>query len=261
MLTPAELYDVTDKVVVVTGGSSGIGEMIATGFVHAGARVFISSRKADVCDAVAGKLSSVGVCVSAPADLSTLDGVRHLVDEVTAAEGRLAVLINNAGTTWGAPLEEYPDHAFDRVFALNVKSVFNATVQFLPLLRSSASPEDPSRVINIGSIEGLRVPEWENYAYPASKAAVHMLTRHLARRLAAESITVNAIAPGLFPSRMMSFVADDPEASVELAEQVPLRRWGRPEDVAGTAMFLASRAGAYLTGALITVDGGLSMQA
>jgi NAD(P)-dependent dehydrogenase (short-subunit alcohol dehydrogenase family) len=258
MLSPAELFDVSGKVVVVTGGSRGIGEMIASGFVHAGARVYISSRKAEACETVAGELSQHGVCVSAPADLSTLDGVRALVEQVSAAEERLDVLVNNAGITWGAPLEEYPDDAFDRVFALNVKSVFHSTVQFLPMLRAAASPEQPARVINIGSIEGLRVPDWENYAYPSSKAGVHMLTRHLAHRLAAESILVNAIAPGLFPSRMTAFVSNDPDASAAVESTVPLRRWGRPEDAAGAAIFLASPAGSYLTGAVIPVDGGVA---
>jgi NAD(P)-dependent dehydrogenase (short-subunit alcohol dehydrogenase family) len=258
MLSPAQLFDVSDKVVVVTGGSRGIGEMIASGFVHAGARVYISSRKAAACEAVAAELSQYGVCVSAPADLSTLEGVRQLVSQVGGSEERLDVLVNNAGITWGAPLEEYPDDAFDRVFALNVKSVFHSTVQFLPMLRASATAEQPARVINIGSIEGLRVPEWENYAYPASKAAVHMLTRQLAHRLASESITVNAIAPGLFPSRMTAFVASDPEVSAAVEQIVPLRRWGRPEDAAGVAIFLASPAGSYLTGAVIPVDGGVA---
>jgi NAD(P)-dependent dehydrogenase (short-subunit alcohol dehydrogenase family) len=258
MLSPAELFDVSDKVVVVTGGSRGIGEMIASGFVHGRARVYISSRKADACGAVAAELSQHGVCVAAPADLSTLEGVRSLVKQVGEAEERVDVLVNNAGITWGAPLEEYPDDAFDRVFALNVKSVFHATVQFLPMLRAAASPEDPGRVINIGSVEGLRVPDWENYAYPASKAGVHMLTRHLAHRLASESITVNAIAPGLFPTRMTAFVSSDPDMSAAVEETVPLRRWGRPEDAAGAAIFLASHAGSYLTGAVIPVDGGVS---
>jgi NAD(P)-dependent dehydrogenase (short-subunit alcohol dehydrogenase family) len=253
-----ELFSVAGKVVVVTGGSRGIGEMIASGFVNAGARVYICSRKAEACAELAAELSRSGSCIAAPADLSTLEGVNHLVEQVGAREEGVDVLVNNAGITWGAPLEDYPDDAFDRVLALNVKSVFHTTVQFLPLLRTSARQDAPARVINIGSIEGIRVPEWENYAYPASKAAVHMLTRQLAHRLAAESITVNAIAPGLFPSRMTAFIADDPAAAGEAAQTVPLGRWGRPDDIAGTAIFLASGAGAYLTGAVIPVDGGVS---
>ncbi len=258
MTSTGELFDVAGKVVVVTGGSRGIGEMIAAGFTRAGARVYISSRKAEACRALAEELSSAGECIAAPADLSTLEGVRQLVDTVAEREQRVDVLVNNAGVTWGAPLEEYPDEGFDRVFALNVKAAFHATVQFLPLLRAAASAEDPARVINVGSIEGLAVPAWENYAYPASKAAVHMLTRQLAHRLAGEAITVNAIAPGLFPSRMTAFVSQDPEASAAVEQIIPLRRWGRPEDMAGVTQFLASRAGSYLTGAVIPVDGGIS---
>jgi NAD(P)-dependent dehydrogenase (short-subunit alcohol dehydrogenase family) len=264
MRTPAELFDVSGKVVVVTGGSRGIGEMIAAGFVAGGARVYISSRKADACEAIAAELTAQattgGSCHAAPADLSTPAGVRELVDTVASAEQRLDVLVNNAGVTWGAPLEDYPDEAFDRVFNLNVKSVFSATVRFLALLRAAGTPDEPARVINIGSIEGITVPEWENYAYPASKAAVHNLTRVLAHRMAVqrESITVNAVAPGPFPSKMTAFVADDPAANAEIAKLVPLRRWGRPEDVAGACIYLASAAGAYVTGVVLPVDGGIS---
>jgi len=232
--------------------------MIAAGFTRAGARVYISSRKADACRTLAGELSADGECIAAPADLSSLAGVRQLVEVVSEREDRLHVLVNNAGITWGAPLKGYPDDAFDRVFALNVKSAFHCTVQFLQLLTAAATPDDPARVINVGSIEGMRVPAWENYAYPASKAAVHMLTRQLAHRLAAQSITVNVIAPGLFPSRMTAFVSQDPEASGAVEREVPLRRWGRPDDMAGVSLFLASRAGSYLTGAVIPVDGGVS---
>jgi NAD(P)-dependent dehydrogenase (short-subunit alcohol dehydrogenase family) len=264
MRTPAELFDVSGKVVVVTGGSRGIGEMIAAGFVAGGARVYICSRKAEACVALAAQLtsqaSSGGECIAAPADLSTVAGVEQLVAAVSAREARLDVLVNNAGVTWGAPLEEYPDDAFDRVFALNLKSVFHATVRFLPLLRAAASPRTPARVINIGSVEGITVPEWENYAYPASKAAVHNLTRTLAHRMAAqkESITVNAVAPGPFPSRMTAFAADDAAANAEIAELVPLGRWGEAEDVAGACIYLASAAGTYVTGAILPVDGGIS---
>ncbi len=264
MRTPAELFDVSGKVVVVTGGSRGIGEMIAAGFVAGGARVYISSRKADACEALAAELtaqaSTGGECIAAPADLSTLAGVEQLVAAVSDREARLHVLVNNAGVTWGAPLEQYPDEAFDRVFALNVKSVFNATVRFLALLRAAASPRDPARVINIGSVEGITIPEWENYAYPASKAAVHHLTRNLAHRMATqkESITVNAIAPGPFPSRMTAFVADDETSNAEIAELIPLGRWGEPEDVAAACIYLASAGGTYVTGAVLPVDGGIS---
>ena len=230
--------------------------MIAEAFVEAGARVYISSRKAEVCDEVAAELSKKGECISAPADLSSVEGCKQLFEAVSARESSLDVLVNNAGAAWGAPFEEYPEDGYDKVMNLNVKGVFFCTQLFLPLLRKAASPEDPARVINIGSIDGLRVPMLQNYAYSASKAAVHMLTRHLAHHLVEEHITVNAIAPGPFPSKMTKFMFDMGEDVV--ASNVPLGRPGRADDMAGTALFLASRAGSYLTGAVIPVDGGVS---
>ena len=254
----SELFDVSNKAVVVTGGSRGIGLIIARGFVQGGARVYISARKAEACDEAAAELSKDGECVSVPADLATPEGAQHLVDTVTAREPALHVLVNNAGATWGAPMEEYPDSAFDKVFAINVKAVFNLTRLLLPSLRAAATADDPARVINVGSIDGLRVPAMEAYAYGSSKAAVHMLTRHLAHRLAGENITVNAIAPGPFESKMMAFALGSDEGKQAIASGVPLKRIGRPDDMAGTAIFLASRAGSYLTGAVIPVDGGIS---
>jgi NAD(P)-dependent dehydrogenase (short-subunit alcohol dehydrogenase family) len=254
MLQNMTLFSVEGKTVVVTGGSRGIGRMIAAGFVDAGATVYISSRKAAEVEKTAAELG----CVAVPADLSTEDGVSTLFEAVSARESRLDVLVNNAGATWGAPLEEYPEQAFDKLWGINVKGVFYLTQRFLPLLRAAASPGDPARVINIGSIDGIRVPSLENYAYSAAKAAVHMLTRHLSQRLARESITVNAIAPGPFESKMMAFALDDPATRSAIESHVPLGRIGSPEDMAGTAIFLASRAGAYLTGAIIPVDGGIS---
>lgn len=252
------LFSVEGKVAVVTGGSRGIGLMIARGFVQAGAKVYISSRKAEVCDQAAASLSADGVCRSVPADLSTSEGLQHLAATVQAEDPSVHVLVNNAGATWGAPLEEYPDSAWDKVWAINTKAIFQLTVALLPALRAAATTEDPGRVINIGSVDGIKVPGTENYAYSASKAAVHMLTRHLAHRLAPEHITVNAIAPGPFESKMMAFALDNPEIRGAIARSVPLGRIGTPEDVAGTSIFLASRAGAYLTGTLIPVDGGSS---
>jgi NAD(P)-dependent dehydrogenase (short-subunit alcohol dehydrogenase family) len=253
-----ELFSIEGKVAVVTGGSRGIGEMIAGGFVDAGVRTYISSRKADVCDEVAARLSEVGTCVSLPHDLSTEEGVAALAADVAGREDRLDILVNNAGANWGAPLEEYPDGAWDKVMAVNVKAVYNLTRFLLPQLRASASDEDPARVINIGSVDGMRVPTTENYAYAASKAAVHMVTRQLAHQLVGDRITVNAIAPGPFESKMMAFVLDDPAGREAVADSVPLGRIGRPGDMAGTARFLASRAGSYLTGAVIAVDGGVA---
>ncbi|MEU8333009.1 glucose 1-dehydrogenase [Micromonospora sp. NPDC048839] len=253
-----QLFSVEGKTVLVTGGSRGIGLMIAQGFVRAGAHVIISSRKADVCEAVAKELSAEGRCEAIPADLGDDTGAEALAAAVRERFDRLDVLVNNAGATWGAPLENYPEAAFDKLWAVNVKAVFRLTTALLPALRAAASADDPARVINIGSIDGIRVPMMEVYAYSATKAAVHMLTRSLAHQLAAEQITVNAIAPGPFESKMMAFALEDPASRAAIEQQVPLGRIGRPEDMAGTAIYLSSRAGAYLTGAVIPVDGGIT---
>ncbi|MCG5452269.1 MULTISPECIES: glucose 1-dehydrogenase [Micromonospora] len=253
-----QLFSVEGKTVLVTGGSRGIGLMIAQGFVRAGAHVIISSRKADVCEAVATTLSAEGRCEAIPADLSDNAGAEALAAAVRERFGRLDVLVNNAGATWGAPLEDYPEAAFDKLWAVNVKAVFRLTTALLPALRAAASADDPARVINIGSIDGIRVPMMEVYAYSATKSAVHMITRSLAHQLAGEQITVNAIAPGPFESKMMAFALDDPASRAAIEQQVPLGRIGRPEDMAGTAIYLSSRAGAYLTGAVIPVDGGIT---
>jgi len=198
-----DLFSIEGKVALVTGGSRGIGLMIASGFVDAGAKVYISSRKAQVCDEMAAELSKRGECISLPADLSTEDGCRGLAAELATREARLDILVNNAGATWGAPLETFDEAAWERVLALNVKGVFHTTKFLLPLLEAAGTAERPARVINIGSIDGLRTPAMETYSYSASKAAVHMLTRHLAKRLA-PAVTVNAIAPGPFESKMMA---------------------------------------------------------
>ncbi len=250
-----ELFSIAGKTALVTGGSRGIGLMIASGYVDAGAKVYISSRKAEVCDEVAAELSTRGECVSLPADLSTEDGCRGLAEQLAAREDRLDILVNNAGATWGAPIESFDEAAWERVLALNVKGVFHTTKFLLPLLEASGSAEEPARVINIGSIDGIQVPQMETYSYSASKAAVHQLTRHLAKRLA-PSITVNAIAPGPFESKMMAATLEAFREHIEAS--APLRRIGRPDDMAGTAIFLASRAGSYLTGTIIPVDGGIA---
>jgi NAD(P)-dependent dehydrogenase (short-subunit alcohol dehydrogenase family) len=254
----SDLFDVSGKTALVTGGSRGIGLMIARGLVQAGARVIVSSRKsADVQDA-AQELSASGECHAIAADISTKDGAQALAGATRERFPTLDILVNNAGAVWGAPLEEFPAAAWHKILTTNVEGVFHLTVSLLPELRASASAEDPARVINIGSIDGLRTPSVENYSYSASKAAVHMLTRHLAKRLASEHITVNAIAPGPFQSKMMAWALDDPELRSNIEREVPLGRIGRPDDVAGLTLFLASRAGAYLTGTVIPLDGGIT---
>jgi NAD(P)-dependent dehydrogenase (short-subunit alcohol dehydrogenase family) len=256
--TSEDLFSVAGKVAVVTGGSRGIGAMIAGGLVRAGCRVYITARKAEACEAKAAELSQFGECISVPLNLADPEAAAELVQRLSEREDRLHILVNNAGATWGAPLEEYPLEAFDKLWGINVKALFNLTVLSLPLLRAAATPDDPARVINIGSIDGLGIPAMESYAYSTTKAGVHMLTRHLASKLAQESITVNAIAPGPFDSKMMAFALDNPETRAAISANVPLGRVGEPDDMAGTAIFLASRAGRYLTGAVIPVDGGLA---
>jgi len=254
-----DLFSVEGKTVLVTGGSRGIGLMIARGFAEHGAKVYVASRSEAACAETAAELSKYGACVAVPADLSTEAGCNALAAAIAAEEPKLDVLVNNAGANWGAPIEEYPDSAWDKVLALNVKAIFHLTRACLPMLTAAAAADAPARVINVGSIDGLHVPDLETYAYSASKAAVHHLTRTLAKRLARERITVNAIAPGPFPSKMMKVtLAEFGEAIVGA---VPLRRIGEPEDMAGVAIYLASRAGAYVTGAVIPVDGGMATTA
>ncbi len=253
----SELFSIAGKVALVTGGSRGIGLMIARGFVEAGARVYISSRSAETCGQVAEELSAIGECVPLAMDLSTVAACEAMAAELTRREGRLHILVNNAGTAWGEPLEAYQEAGFDKVTNLNLKSVFFLTRELLPLLEKAATPADPARVINIGSIDGIRVPEVENYAYSAVKAAVHHMTRVLAVRLGGRMVTVNAVAPGLFESKMTRQLLDTYRQQIEA--DCPLGRIGAPADMVGIAVFLASRAGAYVNGATIPVDGGLML--
>jgi len=253
-----DLFDVSAKTALVTGGSRGIGLMIARALVQGGARVIISSRKAGELEQAAQQLTALGDCQAIPGDISTPAGAQQLAAATSERFGQLDILVNNAGATWGAPLEQFPASGWDKVSHTNVEGVFHLTVALLPALRAAAGANPPARVINIGSVDGLRTPSVENYSYSASKAAVHMLTRHLAKRLAAERITVNAIAPGPFESKMMAFLLEDPESREIVASNVPLGRIGQPEDMAGLSLFLASRAGAYLTGTVIPLDGGIT---
>lgn len=249
-----ELFSIEGKTALVTGGTSGIGRMIAEAYVRAGARVLVASRKADAVEATVAELSQYGECEGTPANLATEDGCKALADWVAERAPKLDILVNNAGATWGAPLAEHDDAAWSRVLDLNVKGVFHMTRFCRPLLENAASEGEPARVINIGSIDGLQVPIMETYAYSASKAAVHQMTRHLASQLA-PSITVNCIAPGPFQSKMMRATLE--VAGEQIARTNPMGRIGSDEDMGGTALFLASRAAAYITGAIIPVDGGM----
>jgi NAD(P)-dependent dehydrogenase (short-subunit alcohol dehydrogenase family) len=255
----SDLFSIKGKVALVTGGSRGIGLMIARGYVEAGAKVYVSSRKKEACDQVAAELSRHGTCVPMPGDCGTQAGCEALAAAVAARESRLDILVNNAGTNWGAPLAEYPDAAWDKVLALNLKAIFHLTRACLPLLRAAATAANPARVINIGSIDGLHVPLLETYAYSSSKAAVHHLTRVLAMRFAPDHVTVNAVAPGPFESKMMHETLERFRDAI--VSSCPLGRIGEPEDMAGVAIYLASRAGAYLTGVVIPVDGGITVRA
>ncbi|MEN8161589.1 MAG: SDR family oxidoreductase [Myxococcota bacterium] len=250
-----DLFSLEGKTALVTGGASGIGQMIAAGYVDAGVRVTIASRKGEECERVAAELSKRGTCHAIQADLSTAEGCRGLAEELGARQDTLDILVNNAGANWGAPYEEFPDSAWDKVLALNVKAVFVLTQALTPRLRAAASEGAPSRVINIGSIDGLKVPALETYSYSASKAAVHHMTRVLARKLAPD-ITVNAVAPGPFRSRMMAVTLD--RFGDAIAKSSVMGRIGEPEDMAGVTIYLASRAASYVTGAVIPVDGGIS---
>jgi NAD(P)-dependent dehydrogenase (short-subunit alcohol dehydrogenase family) len=250
-----DLFDLSGKTALVTGGSRGIGMMMARGLLQAGARVYISSRKADACEAAAKELQEYGSVEAIPADLSTEDECLRLAAELRSRTQGLHILINNAGATWGAPLEEFPASAWDKVVDLNLKSPFFLTRACLDMLESAATHEDPARVVNIGSIDGLHVAGLPTYSYAASKAGLHHLTRVLARELGPRNITVNAVAPGPFESKMMAATLD--AFGDDIAAMAPLRRIGRPDDMAGVAVYLSSRAGAYVTGAVIPVDGGI----
>jgi 2-deoxy-D-gluconate 3-dehydrogenase len=252
-----DLFSLAGRVALVTGGSRGIGRMIAEGFLMQGAKVYISSRKADKCDEAARELAAGGgVCVSLPQDVSTVEGCQALAARLATHEPKLDILVNNAGAAWGASFEAFPESGWDKVLNLNLKSPFFLTQALLPTLKAAASADQPAKVINIASIDGIRLNPQETYSYHASKAGLIYLTRRLAAHLIADNIVVSAIAPGAFASDMNR---DARDRGAEVAKHIPSRRIGQDEDMAGAAIYLASRAGDYVVGETIAVDGGVAL--
>jgi NAD(P)-dependent dehydrogenase (short-subunit alcohol dehydrogenase family) len=257
--THTDLFDLTGKSALVTGGTRGIGVMIARGLLQAGARVVISSRSSEACTEAQRLLAEFGDVQAFPADLSRRRECQRLADLVGADEERLDILVNNAGVMWREPMETFPDEAWDSVIDLNLKAPFWLVRALLPALRRAGTADAPARIINIGSIAAIHVAQSPNYSYASSKAGIHQLTRVLARELGPQHVTVNAVAPGVFPSEMTAAPLD--AMGDAIVTSTPLRRLGRDDDMAGVTVFLASRAGAYLTGAIIPVDGGIATTA
>lgn len=253
-----QIFSIEGKTALITGGSSGIGLARAEGYLRAGARVYISSRKADVCAEAERELSRYGEVHAIPADVSDDEQRTALIEQIGAREDKLHILVNNAGATWGADFDSFPAEAFDKVLQLNVKAPFVLTQLARPLLDAASTEVDPARVINIGSIDGIGVPRLGTFSYSSSKAALHQLTRHMAHALAPR-ILVNAIAPGPFRSKMMAATLD--AVGDRLAAAAPVKRIGQPEDIAAAAIYLASRATTFVTGAVLPLDGGLSTTA
>ena len=254
------LFSMDDNICVVTGGSRGLGFYVAHGFLEAGAaRVYITARKAAACIEAAEELSQHGECIALPGDISSLDGIQELATTLGEREDSIDVLVNNAGAGWGAPLEEFPEKGWDKVMNLNAKTPFFLTQALLPLLRQGKSADRTASVINIGSIAGIVGNSISNYSYGPSKAAVHQITRNLAKDLADSHIRVNAIAPGRFFTKMTEYVSQDEKLFKAECAAIPLHRWGKAEDIAGVAIMLAGRAGAFITGQILPVDGGTTL--
>ncbi|KCZ49404.1 hypothetical protein HY3_02350 [Hyphomonas pacifica] len=260
----SNMFSVAGKTVVITGGSRGIGEMIAAGFLSNGAKVIISSRKAQACEETVERLKAEygGEIYAIPSDVGSLDGVNHLVSELEKKEDKVDVLVNNAGVAWGASLDEFPEHGYDKVMDVNVKGVFFLTQKMMPLLRKAASKDNPARVINIASVDGMHTSPMSGYIYGTSKAAVIHLTRFMGSQLAKENILVNGIAPGPFPTYMLStgvgYKGETEGVDWDaIGSRTPMGRVGAPSDVAGLSIFLSSKASAYITGHTIPCDGGI----
>jgi NAD(P)-dependent dehydrogenase (short-subunit alcohol dehydrogenase family) len=253
------LFALKGKTALVTGSSRGIGLMIARGFVEAGVKTYISSRKASACEQAAAELSKTGTCIPLAHDLGDTPQIKQLADEIKTRETKLDILVNNAGATWAQPIDQYSEDGWDKVMNLNLKATFLLTQALLPLLRKAATTDDPARIINIGSIDGILQPSYESYAYSASKAAVHHLTHNLAKHLAKDNINVNAIAPGPFETKMLAPVLAVKRAQMEAS--VPRQRLGNDDDMIGAAVFFCSRASAYITGTVLPVDGGITAAA
>jgi len=247
-----DLFSLAGKTALVTGGAQGLGRMIAQGLINAGARVYITSRKADICKAAADEMGAIAL----PGDAGSPEGIADLAARFRAAgETALHILVNNAGRTWGAPLESFPDKAWPGVMAVNVQAPFRILQELLAELEAAGTADDPARIINIGSIVGNVVTDLNAYSYTASKAAIHHLSKQLANDLVGRNINVNILAPGYFPTSMTAHLRDDPDAALE--KKIPMRRLGKPEDISGAIVFLSSRAGAYVTGIELPVDGGI----
>jgi len=254
------LFSMQDKICVVTGGSRGLGSFMAQGFLEAGAkRVYITARKAEACISTAEELSHYGECIAIPSDLATAEGLQTLVKELMSREQHIDVLVNNAGAGWGAPFDQFPEKGWNKTMDINVKSPFFLTQALTPLLKKNATADNTSSIINIGSIAGIVGNALDNFSYAISKTAIHQLTRVLSTELASDHIRVNAIAPGRFYSKMTEFLSNDQEAFEAELQSIPMRRWGEATDIAGVAIMLASKAGAFITGQIIPIDGGTSV--
>ena len=257
------LFSLAGKTALVTGGATGIGRMCAEALVQAGARVFIVSRKREACETAASEINALGASGRAEffaGDVGTEEGVSAVVSGLKERTDGLSILVNNAGKSWGQPLAEFPFKAWDQVMSLNVAGLFTLTRDLLPMLEASSSDDDPARIVNLGSVMGTAALGDGPYSYSASKAAVHHLTRILAKELAGRHITVNAFAPGPFRSKMTAFAVGSEEGARQVASTVPMGRLGRSSDIAGALLFLCGRGGAYTTGAILPLDGGVAVQ-